>query len=247
MISLKSESEIALMRACGGILARILEEIRDFITAGITTADIDRLAHTLITAEGVGEAFKGYRGFPATACVSVNEEIVHGIPGERMLEDGDIVSVDLGISYRGFFADAAFTAGIGRVNAEKKNLISVTREALEHGIEQARPGNRLYDISYAIQAHVEQFGFSVVRQFVGHGIGASLHEEPEVPNYGKAHQGIVLKQGMVLAIEPMVNCGSWEAKILENGWTAVTVDQRPSAHFEHTVAITGDGPSILTR
>lgn len=247
MIALKSDKDIAQMRDCGRILARILKRLEASIVPGITTASLDEQAERLVKEEGVIGAFKGYRGFPATVCVSLNEEIVHGIPDGRTVNTGDIISVDLGIKYEGLYTDAAFTVGVGEIDLEKKNLIEVTRRALECGIAQARAGNRLYDISAAIQTYAERFGYSVVRQFVGHGIGTSLHEEPEVPNFGNPHQGALLQPGMVLAIEPMVNCGTWEIEVLENGWTAVTLDRRPSAHFEHTVAITEEGPEVLTR
>jgi methionyl aminopeptidase len=204
------------------------------------------LAEELLRQEDVAPAFKGYRGFPATVCTSVNEEIVHGIPGERILKQGDIIGLDLGINYEGYFSDVAVTLAVGTINPRKKKLLEVTREALSEGIKEAKEDNYLMNISCAIQNYVERNGFSVVRQFVGHGIGKSLHEEPEVPNFGKPNQGPVLKKGMVLAIEPMVNMGTWESLILDNGWTAVTKDGMPSAHFEHTVAVTENGPEILT-
>jgi methionyl aminopeptidase len=194
----------------------------------------------------VKSAFKGYKGFPASVCTSVNEEIVHGIPSSRPLLEGDILSLDMGINYEGYFSDVAVTVAIGAVDSRRKKLIEVTKEALSVGIKQARRNNRLTDISHAIQNFVERNGFSVVRQFVGHGIGKSLHEEPEIPNFGMPHRGPTLQDGMILAIEPMVNMGTWESEITENGWTAVTRDGLPSAHFEHTVAITADGPEILT-
>ena len=209
-------------------------------------AEVDGIAEGLFRQEKVASAFKGYRGYPAYICTSVNEEIVHGIPGPRILLEGDILSLDAGIQYEGYFSDAAVTLPIGRVDAKAKKLIEVTRQSLIEGIRQAKENNRLFDISHAIQAFVEKHGFSVVRQFVGHGIGRNLHEEPEIPNFGRPGEGVTLKSGMVLAIEPMVNVGEWESEILENGWTAVTRDGLPSAHFEHTVAITEDGPEILT-
>ncbi|MDD5506521.1 MAG: type I methionyl aminopeptidase, partial [Candidatus Omnitrophica bacterium] len=216
------------------------------VRPGITTLDIDRLSEELILKEKALPAFKGYKGFPATACVSVNEEIVHGIPSPRVILEGDIVSIDLGVNYQGFFSDMAVTLPVGRVDENKRKLIEVTRKALEAGIRQARVGNYLSDISHSVQNFVEEHGFSVVRQFVGHGIGAALHEEPEIPNFGDAHLGPLLKKGMVLAIEPMVNVGGWECFIAKNGWTAVTKDGLASAHFEHTVAVTDKGPVILT-
>lgn len=228
------------------MLARIVSELKSQTRAGICTRDIDRIAEELISKNGAIAAFKGYRGFPANVCVSVNEEIVHGIPDDRQITEGDIVSVDIGINLDGFFSDAAFTVSIGRVSALKEKLIAVTKKALDLGIAQARVNNHLGDISAAIQRLAEAQGFSVVRDFVGHGIGRNIHEDPEVPNFGKAHEGLRLKEGMVLAIEPMVNAGTWQVEIMENGWTAITKDGEPSAHFEHCVAILTDGPEILT-
>lgn len=247
MIPLKSEEELKILREAGSILAGILKKIERFLKTGVTTADIDRFAEELVAIEKVIPAFKGYRGYPAVACVSVNEEIVHGIPGSRVLKDGDIVSVDLGIKHRGFFCDAAITAGVGKIEPQAKKLIDITRKSLAEGIKKARVNNHLSDISYAVQSLVERNGFSVVRQYVGHGIGRSLHESPEIPNFGRPHEGPLLKSGMVLAIEPMVNMGTWESETLDDGWTAVTKDRQFSAHFEHTVAITDNGPEILTR
>jgi methionyl aminopeptidase len=246
MIPIKSKEELADMRKAGKILAVMLRKIQQFIRPGITTAQIEHLAQELADGQNVILAFKGYRGYPAAICTSVNEEIVHGIPGQRQLKDGDIVGIDLGINYRGLFCDAAITVPIGEVDARIKKLIDITRRSLSEGIREARPDNYLSDISYAIQSCVEGGGFSVVRQFVGHGIGRSLHEEPEIPNFGRPRQGPQLKSGMVLAIEPMVNMGGWESEILPDGWTAVTKDGLASAHFEHTVAITDGGPEILT-
>jgi methionyl aminopeptidase len=247
MIVIRQEQELAQLRASGRVLARILQQLRQFVKAGVSTADIDKFAEELCAREGVRPAFKGYKGYPASACVSVNEEIIHGIPSDgKIVREGDIVSVDFGIEKQGFFSDAAFTQAVGRIDKQRKTLIEVTRQALHEGIKQAKPDNRIGDIAHAIQSYVERYGFSVVRQFVGHGIGTRLHEEPEVPNYGRAHTGQVLKPGMVLAIEPMVNAGTWESRILDNGWTAVTCDGAPSAHFEHTVAITAQGAEILT-
>lgn len=246
MIPLKSEKDLEMLRMSGKVLARVLKKLQDFINANISTAEINTLAERLILEEDAIPAFKGYRGFPASICTSINEEIVHGIPGERRLKEGDIISLDLGINYKGYFSDGAITLPIGMVGFQKKKLIAVARKALFEGIKQARPEKHLLDISYSIQDYVEKNGFSVVRQFVGHGIGYALHEEPEIPNFGRPHQGPVLKRGMVFAIEPMVNMGVWESEILDNGWTAVTKDRLASAHFEHTVAITENGPEILT-
>lgn len=247
MIPLKSELDLEKLRISGRILARVMNSLGEFIDVGIATSEIDKLAEELIRRENAEPAFKGYKGFTSSICTSINEEIVHGIPGPRKLKEGDILSLDLGIKYEGYFSDAAVTIGIGKIDQKLKKLIDVTKAALGVGIKQARAQNHLFDISYAIQNYVERNGFSVVRQFVGHGIGRSLHEEPEIPNFGQAHSGPVLKSGMVLAIEPMVNMGTWESKILDNGWTAVTEDGLASAHFEHTVAITDRGTEILTK
>lgn len=246
MIPLKSEKDLEMLRNSGRILSGVFKKLKEYVRAGITTKQIDLLAGELVLKENALPAFKGYKGFPATICTSINEEIVHGIPSDRIIKEGDIVSLDLGVNYQGYFSDAAVTLSIGKINSQKKKLIEVTRNALAIGIDKARPENHLSDISYSIQDYVEKNGFSVVRQFVGHGIGKSLHEEPEVPNFGSPNEGPVLKAGMVLAIEPMVNAGAWEAEILDNGWTAVTKDGLASAHFEHTVAITEKGPEILT-
>lgn len=246
MIRLKSEEDLKMLRISGKILSKIMQKLREFIRVGVSTLEIDSLADELIHKEDARPAFKGYRGFPANICTSINEEIIHGIPSERRLDEGDILSVDIGVDYKGYFSDAAITLGIGRIDFKEKKLIEVTKNALSIGIKQAHRENHLSDISYAVQNYVESKGFSVVRQFVGHGIGHTLHEEPEIPNFGRSHCGPILKPGMVLAIEPMVNMGTWESKILDNGWTAVTVDGLPSAHFEHTVAITDNGPEILT-
>jgi methionyl aminopeptidase len=247
MVPLKSEQELEAMRRAGRILNRIMRSVQESVAPGISTNDIDGIAAALMKKEQVIPAFKGYRGFPAHICTSINNEIVHGIPSQRTLEKGDIISLDLGICHEGYFSDMAVTVSVGVADSQLKKLIEVTKKALSEGIRRAKENNRLSDISYAVQSYVERFGFSVVRQFVGHGIGRQLHEEPEVPNFGRPHHGITLKSGMVLAIEPMVNIGSWEASILDNGWTAVTKDGLASAHFEHTVAITRQGPEILTQ
>lgn len=246
MIPLKSDEEMQMLSVSGKILAKIMKKLEEYVKPGITTGEIDSLAEGLIIKENAIPAFKGYKGFPASICTSVNEEIVHGIPGKRKLIEGDILSLDLGINYKGYFSDAAVTLPVGRVNSRIEDLIEATKESLFEGIKQARPNNNLSDISHSIQEYVEKKGFSVVRQFVGHGIGSNLHEEPEIPNFGEAHHGPLLKVRMVLAIEPMVNMGTWESEILDNGWTAVTKDGLASAHFEHTVAITETGAQILT-
>lgn len=248
MIFIKSASELEAMRASGALLARIADKIRSKITIGISTEEIDKIAEDLIVKAGAIPAFKGYGGFPANICASINDEVVHGIPSkDRRLENGDLLKLDIGINLNGYFSDCAFTIAIGSVNSRAQRLVEATKRALEIGIGQARPNNNLSDISWAIQSWVEAQGFSVVRDFVGHGIGRTMHEAPEIPNFGGPHQGPLLKEGMVLAIEPMVNAGTWEVRILDNGWTAVTKDNLESAHFEHTVAITASGPEILTK
>lgn len=247
MIPLKSEQEIHSMQIAGKISSAVMQQLRRHIKAGILTAELDHRAEELVRKENAACAFKGYKGFPANICTSVNEEVVHGIPGEKKLKEGDIVSLDLGINYRGYFSDAAITVAVGRIDSKAKRLIEVSKRALALGIKQARINNHISDISYAIQNYVEKNRFSVVRQFVGHGIGKQLHEEPEIPDFGQPHQGELIKKGMVFAIESMVNMGNWECKILDNGWTAVTKDGLPSAHFEETVVVTEDGPEIITR
>ncbi|TRZ95149.1 type I methionyl aminopeptidase [bacterium] len=247
MIHLKSETDLVGLRKSGKILSGILRQLQELVCSGRSTTELDQLAEELIKRDGALSAFKGYKGFPANICVSLNEEIVHGIPGPRKINEGDIISIDIGINYNGYFTDAAVTLGVGRIDANSKKLIATAKSSLLEGIKKARIDNHLSDISYAIQSYVEAKGLSVVRQFVGHGIGKELHEEPEIPNFGIAKQGPMLKKGMVLAIEPMVNMGTWESMILDNGWTAVTRDKLPSAHFEHTIAITDNGPEILTK
>jgi methionyl aminopeptidase len=247
MIPLKSPQDLSMLKRSGAILASVMQKLQGSLRPGMTTLDIDLLSEELIRKEKALPAFKGYKGFQGTACVSVNEEVVHGIPGSRVILEGDIVSIDLGVNYGGFFSDMAVTLPVGKVEADKLKLIAVTRQSLDIGIKQAQVGNFLTDISHSIQSFVEAQGFSVVRQFVGHGIGAALHEEPEIPNFGRPGLGPLLKSGMVLAIEPMVNLGGWECLVTGNGWTAVTCDGAPSAHFEHTVAVTDKGPLILTK
>jgi methionyl aminopeptidase len=246
MIPLKSEEDLVMLAKSGQILNRVMRQLKEFVKVGVSTKEIDNLAEELLAQEKALPAFKGYKQFPASICTSINEEIVHGIPGDRKLQQGDILSLDLGVNYQGYFSDAAVTLALGRVNPRVDKLIRIAQGALEKGTREARVNNHLFDISYAIQSYVEQNGFSVVREFVGHGIGRSLHEEPEIPNFGRRHQGPLLKSGMVFAIEPMVNMGTWESRISDNGWTAVTKDGLPSAHFEHTIAITEKGPKILT-
>lgn len=246
-ISIKTPEELQVMREAGSILASVVNEIKCSLKSGVTTREVDQKAEALIKAHKVIAAFKGYRGFPACVCLSINEEVVHGIPSDRVLKDGDIASVDIGIIHKGYYSDTAVTVGIGTVKKELQRLMDVTVESLHEGIDQARVGNHLSDISYAIQKYVEANQFSVVREFVGHGIGKHLHEDPEIPNFGPPHKGPVLKEGMVLAIEPMVNLGKAPTKILNDGWTVTTEDEKPSAHFEHTIAIGKETAEILTK
>lgn len=234
------------MWEAGKLLSRVVADLKSSLKIGMTTAEVDAIAESLIASSGALPAFKGYRGYPATICISVNEEVIHGIPGPRVIRDGDIVGIDIGLIHKEFYSDMAVTVGFGSLTGARQRLIDVTRQALLKGIAEARPGNRLGDISHAIQEYVESKGFSVVRDFVGHGIGRELHEDPEIPNYGPARKGPLLQSGMVFAIEPMVNMGVEHTKVLPDGWTAVTMDGKPSAHFEHTVAITESGPVILT-
>jgi methionyl aminopeptidase len=246
MIVCKSAAELARMRAANVLVADVLAELREMVRPGVTTAQLDQFAEGRLRAAGAVPAFKGYHGFPATLCTSVNEEVIHGIPAPRALHEGDIVSIDLGVVLDGFYGDAAITVPVGRITDEAAGLLRVTEEALYLGIERARIGGRVSDIGHAVQRHVEAHGFSVVREFVGHGVGMSLHEEPQVPNYGPAGRGPRLTEGMTLAIEPMVAMGRAAVKVLGDGWTAVTKDHSLAAHFEHTVGITGAGPVILT-
>lgn len=247
MISLKSENELNAMRKAGRATAQILDEMAKMVRPGITTGELDRYAESRIKELGCKPAFKGYHGFPGCVCISVNEEVVHGIPSpKRALKDGDIVGLDFGLICDGWYGDSARTIAVGKITPDAQKLMDVTRESLMRGIEQCRPGNRLFDIGHAVQNYVESFGYSVVREFVGHGIGRALHEDPQVPNFGPKGKGLVLKAGMVLAIEPMINAGTHEVRVLADGWTAVTADRSLSAHFEHTVAITPNGPEILT-
>jgi methionyl aminopeptidase len=246
VIILKTKQEIEQLRICNQIVARVLEELRQIIQPGITTGELNDRAEQSIKNHGATPAFKGYRGFPTGLCTSINEQIVHAIPDERKLKEGDIISLDLGAKLNGFYGDAAITVPVGNIGNKVEKLLRVTEGSLYKGIEQAVVGNRLSDISQSIQAWVESHGYSVVRDFVGHGIGRSLHEEPQIPNFGNPVPNPRLQEGMVLALEPMVNEGSYEIRILPDGWTAVTADGSLSAHFEHTVAITGNGPIILS-
>lgn len=246
MIIIKSEKEIDLMRIAGKIVAETLLLVEDKVKPGITTAELDRIAEEFITKHGAKPSFKGLYGFPASLCISVNEHVVHGIPGSYVLKDGDIISVDCGAYINGFHGDAARTFAVGNVSNEAKDLIRVTEQSFFKGIEYAKVGNRLTDISHEIQDYVEASGFSVVRDFVGHGIGRVVHEDPEVPNFGKEGRGPKLVAGMTLAIEPMINVGTYKVKTLNDDWTVVTSDGSLSAHYENTVVILPDGPEILT-
>jgi methionyl aminopeptidase len=246
VIVCKSPAEIERMRAANQLVARILDELSQMVAPGVSTADLDAAAESKVRAAGAEPAFKGYRGYPATLCASVNEQVVHGIPNRAPMQTGDIVSLDMGVKLDGYYGDSAVTVPVGVVREDVQSLLRVTQEALEKGIAQVRVGGRISDIGHAIQKHVEAHGFSVVREFVGHGIGASLHEEPQIANYGEPGRGPRLAEGMTLAIEPMVNMGKPAVKVLSDGWTAVTRDGSLSAHFEHTVAVTKDGPLVLT-
>ncbi|MDQ7031220.1 MAG: type I methionyl aminopeptidase [Desulfonauticus sp.] len=247
-IFIKNKEEIGLMREANRIVAVILEELKELAKPGLTTLDLERKAESLCEQFKVRPAFKGYHGYPFILCCSVNEQVVHGFPNTKPLEEGDLLSVDMGIVYKGFYGDAARTFGIGAISQKARELSEVTEQALYVGIEQARAGNNLYDISAAIQNYVESRGFHVIKRFVGHGIGTKLHEKPEVPNFVPLNASkIRLKAGMTLAIEPMVAVGTDEVEILEDKWTAVTKDRSLAAHFEHTIAITGDGPIILSK
>ncbi len=247
MITLKSDQEIELMREAGRIVALTHEILAKAVQPGITTAELDVMAEKNIRTHGGEPAFKGYNGFPASICTSINEQVVHGIPSLRKLKEGEIISIDVGVCYRGYYGDAAVTLPVGKISDQAARLIEVTRDSLYKGIEFTRAGNRLSDISHAVQAYAEAHGYHVVRSYVGHGIGSSMHEEPEVPNFGKPGRGPKLQKGMVLAIEPMINIGTWQVETLEDNWTVVTGDASFSAHFEHTVAIHEEGAEILTR
>jgi len=247
MIILKSKAELEVMREAGRIVALTHQELAKAIKPGVTTKQLDELAETFIRSMGAIPSFKGYGGFPGSICTSVNEELVHGIPGNRTLQEGDIISLDIGAQFQGFHGDSAWTYPVGTISSENQRLLRVTEESLFKGLEQAKPGGRLSDISHAIQIHAEAAGFTLVREYVGHGIGQNLHEDPQVPNYGPPNRGPQLKPGMVLAIEPMVNAGERYVRTLEDNWTVVTLDRKTCAHFEHTIAITEDGYEIFTR
>lgn len=247
MIVLKSAREIELMREAGRVVAQTHEFIKERLRPGVTTKELDTLIESFIRRHKGVPSFKGYLGFPASACISVNEQLVHGIPGPRRLDEGDIVSIDIGVILNGYHGDSAWSYAIGQISEEAQRLFEVTERSLYAGIEQARAGNRLGDVGHAVQKVIEAAGFHVVREYVGHGIGRKMHEEPQVPNYGEPRRGPRLRNGMTLAIEPMVQTGTAETEALDDNWTVVSADGSPAAHFEHTVAITPDGPLILTR
>ena len=247
MISCKSPAELRRMRAANGLVARVLGELREIVDVGVTTRELDVLAERRVRAAGAVPAFKGYHGYPATLCTSVNDEVVHGVPSGRRLRDGDIVSIDLGVVLDDYYGDAAVTLPVGSISEQAEMLLHVTEQALARSIAQVRLGGHVSDLGHAVQRHVEAHGYSVVREFVGHGVGTSLHEEPQVPNYGEPGQGPRLREGMVLAIEPMVSMGKPAVRVLRDGWTAVTCDGSLAAHFEHSVAVTANGPLVLSR
>jgi methionyl aminopeptidase len=247
MIIMKNDRELVYMRDAGRLVAQTHTEMKKAVRPGITTKELDSIAEDFIVSAGARPAFKGYNGFPATICASINEEVVHGIPGLRKLESGDIISIDIGTVINGFFGDSAVTLPVGEVTAEAQRLLEVTEQSLQEGIKKAVVDNRLFDISHEVQAYVESNGLSVVRDYVGHGIGRNMHEDPQIPNFGKPGRGPRLQAGMTLAIEPMVNLGTYEVVTKQDNWTVVTRDGKLSAHFEHTIAITDKGPEILTK
>ena len=246
MISIKSEREIELLRIAGNIVHETRMYLIPFIKEGITTKELDTLAEDFIRSKGATPSFKGYGDYPATICTSINEEVVHGIPSKRKLRNGDIISIDIGACYKGYHGDSAWTFAVGEISPKKKELMEHTRESLFKGLEQIKPGNRIGDIGHAIEEHAKKYHLGVVRELVGHGVGTSVHEEPDVPNYGKAGTGPLLKEGMVLAIEPMLTLGRRDVCILDDDWTIETVDRSPAAHYEHTIVVTKDGYEILT-
>ena len=246
MITTKSLQELKTMRHSGRIVAQVHALMKEHIRPGITTAELDALAEAHIRAQGAIPTFKGYRGFPATLCISVNEQVIHGFPGKYKLKEGDVVSVDCGATWKGYVGDSAWTYRVGAVSAGCEALLKATEESLWRAIDTARVGNRLYDIGFAVQSHVEPMGYGVVKDYCGHGVGTRLHEDPSVPNFGQRGTGPRLKAGWVLALEPMVNMGTDEVRTLSDKWTVVTLDNKPSAHFEHTIAITEQGPIVLT-
>ena len=246
MISIKSEREIELLRIAGNIVHETREYLRPFIKEGITTKELDRLAEDFILSRGATPSFKGLNDFPCATCISINQEVVHGIPSKRKLRNGDIVSIDIGACFKGYHGDSAWTFAVGEVSEPKKALMKHTKESLFEGLKQVKPGNRIGDISHAIEVHAKKHNLGVIRELVGHGVGTKVHEEPDVPNYGEAHRGPILKEGMVLAIEPMLTLGRRDICILDDEWTIETIDNSPAAHFEHTIVVTKDGYEILT-
>lgn len=247
MVSIKSPREIELLRIAGEITGSTHKYLKPYIKPGITTKELDNLAEEYILSRGATPSFKGYDGFPGSICASINEEVVHGIPGNRKLKEGDIITLDIGACWKGYHGDSAWTYAVGKISEEKQKLMDVTKESLFKGLEQVKPKNRIGDIGHAVQTYAESFGYGVVRELVGHGVGTDVHEEPDVPNYGKPHTGPVLKEGMVIAVEPMITLGNKEICILDDDWTIITEDEKPAAHFEHTVLVTKDGYEILTR
>lgn len=247
MINIKSRAELEIMREAGRIVALTHQQLANFIKPGVTTKELDELAETFIRSHNAIPSFKGYGGFTGSICASVNEELVHGIPGKRTLQEGDIISIDIGAKFQGYHGDSAWTYAVGNISLEDQRLMQVSEESLYKGLAKAIPDGRLSDISHEIQLHAEAAGYSIVREYVGHGIGQSLHEDPQIPNYGSPNRGPRLKPGMVLAIEPMVNAGERYVRTLEDNWTVVTVDGKKCTHYEHTIAITEDGYEILTR
>ena len=246
MLHLKTEAEIELLRSSNQLVSKTLAELARIIKPGITTLDLDNLAEEFIRDNGAVPGFKGYNGFPNTLCTSVNDEVVHGIPSDYTLKEGDIVSIDCGVVLNGFYGDSAFTFAVGEISGEKRRLLDFTRSSLEKGVEQALAGNRIGDISYAVQSHAEGGGYTVVRELVGHGLGRRLHEAPEVPNYGRRGKGTKIKKGLVICIEPMINMATRNVNQMQDGWTIRTADGKPSAHFEYAVAVGPDGPDVLT-
>jgi methionyl aminopeptidase len=246
MVIRKSRNELEKMRSAGLIVAETLRDLRRMVEPGITTRDLDAYAEKKIRSAGADPTFKGYKGFPASICASVNDEVVHGIPSDRKLREGDIIKIDCGATLDGYVGDAAISVAVGAISPELERLMQITRDSLFRAMEKMIPGNRLYDVSFAVQEYVEEHGFSIVREFCGHGIGQRMHEDPQVPNYGRPGTGPKLKEGWVLAVEPMVNAGTHEVKILPDGWTVKTRDGKASSHFEHTIAVTEDGPVVMT-
>ena len=246
MISIKSDREIELLRIAGNIVHETREYLIPYIKEGITTKELDTLAEEFIRSKGATPSFKGLNDFPASICTSINQEVVHGIPSKRKLRNGDIISIDIGACYKGYHGDSAWTFAVGEISPAKQALMEHTKESLFKGLEMIKPGNRIGDISHAIEIHAKKYNLGVVRELVGHGVGTSVHEEPDVPNYGEAHRGPVLKKGMVLAVEPMLTLGRRDICILDDEWTIETIDNSPAAHFEHTVVVTEDGYEILT-